>query len=945
MNENKEIKTYSPGSLSHTLLTAFITLTISVVLIVTTVSIWNSQSIIQAQVVAHFSSVAALKQTRVETWLGENIRFLRTVITSSAVDETMLSIVDNEPTEARYNQAGQQLQQNLRKQLAVSQQFIELFILDIDGKVVASTEDEHVGQMHLYEPYFIQGIRSTYVEAPYYDPTAKRVVTILALPITHQEQTLGVAVGRLGLAQMQEIMLEAEGLGKTGETYLVNSDKIMVTASRFADVPEYQHIDTEGVKSALGHTSNYALYRNYRGKPVIGVYRWIPELQVALMVEQEQREIFAGIRRTVVFNLGIGTLVTLLAAIAAVIITRFITDPLERLTDIATRMAEGDLNQEARIRRADEIGILANAFNTMTIRLRELVSGLEERVAERTAELEQRALQLETSSQVGRQVTSILELGELLTEIVNLIQQRFGYYFVGVWLVTERKDAISLKAGTGEAGTQLRERQFLISLNEPSIVGKTCVTGKYRAVADVLEDPDYMPLEVLPHTRAELALPLLIGQKVIGVLEIHSEQPRAFKVDSLMVLQLLANQIAVAIRNAQLYQSEQQRRQFAESLEQTGRAVTSNLNMREVPQRVLEELVTVVPYDRGAIMLQQGSRIVVLARRGFPPQCDEQALFIPIRDGDVYEKLVQTRNYMLIDDVTTKPEWHQIPSLPVHKSWLGVPLIARGHVIGMISLTRSEANAFSEREARMVLTFAGQAAIALENARLYSELSAINKELEAFAYSVSHDLRAPLRSIDGFSQALLEDYRDKIDEYGQDYLQRVRAASQRMAQMIDDLLRLSRITRQEVQHELVDLSALARATIKELRCREPTRQVEVIIANGIVTQGDSGLLQIVIENLLENAWKFTSKCEHAVVEFGFTQDNGSKTYFVRDNGAGFDMEYSDRMFAVFQRLHRKAEFEGTGIGLATVQRIIHRHGGRIWAEGEVDKGATIYFTL
>jgi PAS domain S-box-containing protein len=226
-----------------------------------------------------------------------------------------------------------------------------------------------------------------------------------------------------------------------------------------------------------------------------------------------------------------------------------------------------------------------------------------------------------------------------------------------------------------------------------------------------------------------------------------------------------------------------------------------------------------------------------------------------------------------------------------------------------------------------------------------AELEAANKELEAFAYSVSHDLRAPLRGIDGFSQAILEDYQDKLDEAGQDYLNRIRRASQRMAQLIDDILGLSRLTRGELTRETIDLSDLTRHISEELTQSHPARAVEFVIDDDVVGSGDSRLMNAVMENLLRNAWKFTAKTDAARIEFGTVDQDGAQVYFVRDNGVGFDMAYVDKLFGVFQRLHSSTEFEGNGIGLATVQRIIHRHGGRVWADGALGKGATFYFTL
>ena len=225
------------------------------------------------------------------------------------------------------------------------------------------------------------------------------------------------------------------------------------------------------------------------------------------------------------------------------------------------------------------------------------------------------------------------------------------------------------------------------------------------------------------------------------------------------------------------------------------------------------------------------------------------------------------------------------------------------------------------------------------------ELEATNKELEAFSYSVSHDLRAPLRAIDGFSQVLLEDYAAVLDAEGHGHLERIRMAAQRMGVLIDDLIKLSQITRVELLIKEVDLSELATAIASELRARDPQRQVEVIIEAGLRVRGDARLLHSVLENLLSNAWKFTQGRDTAHITFGCTQRNGLPAYFVQDDGVGFDAAYADKLFGVFQRLHDAREFPGTGIGLAMVQRIIHKHGGWVWAQSTPGKGATFYFML
>ena len=226
-----------------------------------------------------------------------------------------------------------------------------------------------------------------------------------------------------------------------------------------------------------------------------------------------------------------------------------------------------------------------------------------------------------------------------------------------------------------------------------------------------------------------------------------------------------------------------------------------------------------------------------------------------------------------------------------------------------------------------------------------AELESSNRELEAFSYSVSHDLRAPLRAIDGFSKALLEDCGDGLGDVGAQHLERVRKAARQMGLLIDDLLGLARLSRAEMRRERVDLGLLAKEIVTSLSQAQPDRKVEFVVTGNPTTEGDPPLLRVALDNLIRNAWKFTSKHPTARIEVGQTGGNGNRTFFVADDGAGFDMAHASMLFAPFQRLHRQSDFEGTGVGLATVQRIIQRHGGRLWAESAVEGGAKFYFTM
>jgi PAS domain S-box-containing protein len=292
----------------------------------------------------------------------------------------------------------------------------------------------------------------------------------------------------------------------------------------------------------------------------------------------------------------------------------------------------------------------------------------------------------------------------------------------------------------------------------------------------------------------------------------------------------------------------------------------------------------------------------------------------------IIERLQRGERVESFESVRRRKDGHDI-----HVSVTISPILdSRGKIIGASKVARD-------------ITDRKRAEDALARAKEAAEIA--NRELESFSYSVAHDLRAPLRGIDGYSQVLLDEYADKLDAGGKRYLGKVRESAQHMAQLIESLLTLARVTQTDIRRERVDLSVLVRAAAERLQRTEPERQVEWLIAAGLEDTGDSRLLGVAFDNLLGNAWKFTRKQEKARVEFGYTQQGGETVYFVRDNGAGFDMAFMSKLFGVFQRLHTPAEFEGTGIGLATVQRIVRRHGGRIWAEGKVNEGAVFHFTL
>ncbi|MBV8395784.1 MAG: PAS domain S-box protein [Actinobacteria bacterium] len=376
---------------------------------------------------------------------------------------------------------------------------------------------------------------------------------------------------------------------------------------------------------------------------------------------------------------------------------------------------------------------------------------------------------------------------------------------------------------------------------------------------------------------------------------------------------------------------------------------------------LLGEAVTIVAetleveYAKVLELLPGDAGLRLVAGYGFEPELigtarvgeDSQAAFTIHSDGP-----------LIVDDLAAETRFHPSPLLTSHDivSGIGVAIDGSDSPFGVLGAHSTSARAFSEDDLTFLQTIANVTAAALRRLQADAELErrveqrtaelrAANDELEAFAYSVSHDLRAPLRALDGFSLALVEDYGPRLGDEGQLYANRIRAAAQRMGDLIDDLLTLSRLTRKEMDRTRVDMSALARQIGEELRRVDPDRDVSVEIEEGLVAGGDDLLLHAVLQNLLANAWKFTSTHPRARIEFGSAQIDGERVFFVRDDGVGFDMNYADKLFTPFQRLHTQDQFPGTGIGLASVRRAVGRHGGRVWADAAVEHGATFWFTL
>ena len=422
--------------------------------------------------------------------------------------------------------------------------------------------------------------------------------------------------------------------------------------------------------------------------------------------------------------------------------------------------------------------------------------------------------------------------------------------------------------------------------------------------------------------------PMRVLGEIYGVLVILRHRPYHRELDALdlELAQDLANHAAIAIANARHVDALRENEELRVAKEALGRANGFlDAIIENIPDMVFvkdADKLSFTRFNRAGEELIGVSREQMIGKTDydfFPP---EEAMHFQGMDRETLRNKVLT-------DVAEEPihtangkRWLHTKKVPIVDE-SGVPryLLGISHDITSAKLNQQ----------------------ALVEAKERAE--AANKELEAFSYSVAHDLRAPLRAIDGFSQALFEDYNDRLDAEGRRMLQRVREQAQRMATLIDDLLALSRVTRHDLVPEDLDLGVIARDTVAQLQRLDPQRVVDVNVSSSLLARADSHMLAIAFDNLIGNAWKFTSKTAHPRIEIGHSHHNGERVFFVRDNGAGFDPQYAHKLFGVFQRLHSENEFPGTGIGLATVARIILRHRGRVWAEAEPGKGATFFFTL
>ncbi|MBA3470848.1 MAG: PAS domain S-box protein [Herpetosiphonaceae bacterium] len=475
------------------------------------------------------------------------------------------------------------------------------------------------------------------------------------------------------------------------------------------------------------------------------------------------------------------------------------------------------------------------------------------------------------------------------------------------------------------------------------------LAGNIHLTADLETELDF-PVEFALYQagyRAQINLPLRHHDRIIGAVNVAWMEPAGYNLAHLPLLSQINEAIGLAIARSRAFDETQRRAREAETLREAGAIVAATLSTEEAMVRILQQLAHVVAHDGASVQLLRDGYLEIVAKHspGNEPVRLGERFEVP---GDNLNTLVITQRQPLRSGNVKFRQHHG----NIH-SWIGVPLIVGDRVMGMLTVDSQQEDFFTADDTRLVSAFADQVVIALENARLFAAaqdravaLEVSNRELESFSYSVSHDLRTPLRHIASFASLLHDHLSADLDQTGQHYLEVISDAASRMNRLIDDLLAFSRLGRTDIHHVPVDLLKLIREAQQELGHAMTDREIEWQIGDLPEVQGDPDLLRLVLVNLLSNALKYSRSRQPARITLGRQESSADEVIcFVRDNGVGFDMQYVDKLFGVFQRLHNDKQFEGSGIGLANIQRIIQRHGGRVWAEGVPDGGATFYFSL
>jgi signal transduction histidine kinase len=552
-------------SLRIRLITYFFLLSLIPITLVGLVAFFLARSVLEQSVFDQLNANTSAKEEELNRWVTDRTQDVYFLSRSPAIWQPIDRIVNQENmTTEELALAQSELSRYLGEVLVRRSDMAEIFVVSLDGSILFSTDEAHVGLQQQSMPYFIEGQMVTFVQKVYNSEMLGRPTMTIASPLLNERsRRIGVIAAHLDLELLDAVILDEAGLAGGSQTYLVNSSyRFLITADPTTDLTTEVH--TEGIDRAVNGTDGSGRYTNHESIPVLGAYRWIDNLEMAILAEIPEIVAFQPANQLGFTIFSIAAILAFLAIAAASFWTRQITEPILSVTNSAVQIASGDLGATATVFTDDEIGMLARSFNQMTERLRRLLHSLEAQVTARTAELAQRVEQLNLINQVGRNANSFIELNPLLATVAGLIRQTFDYYVVIVALIDEDAGELYIPAGDSAEDIDLLARNVRLSLTQSSIMAHVARTGEPLVVSDVSQESRYLYLDELPYTRSELALPLIVGEKVLGVLDLQDKSANAFSPNDVQVLQTLAAQIAVAIQNAALFDTAQEARAEAE---------------------------------------------------------------------------------------------------------------------------------------------------------------------------------------------------------------------------------------------------------------------------------------------------------------------------------------------------------------------------------------------